>query len=78
MSTNSQRLQVLVPQSLQRRIRKAAQRSRLSTGAWVRRAIERELVGDRPAGDPLDRLSSLGAPTGDIGQMLAEIEAGRG
>jgi hypothetical protein len=33
-----------------------------------------------PAGaaDPLSRLSEFGAPTGDIDQMLAEIEAGRG
>jgi len=78
VSINNQRLQVLVPEHLQRRVRKAAQRSRLSTGAWVRRAIERELAGGRPADDPLDRLSSVGAPTGDIDQMLAEIEAGRG
>lgn len=28
--------------------------------------------------DPLERLVSLDAPTGDIEQMLAEIEAGRG
>jgi hypothetical protein len=27
--------------------------------------------------DPLARLASLNAPTGDIEQMLAEIEAGR-
>ena len=32
---------------------------------------------ERP-GDPLDQLANLGAPTGDIDQMLAEIEAGRG
>ena len=29
------------------------------------------------APDPLAQLCSLGAPTGDIDQMLAEIEAGR-
>ncbi len=75
---SSHRLQVLVPESLQRRIRKAAQRSRISTGAWVRAAIERHLAEDSPARDPLDRLKGLGAPTGDIDQMLAEIEAGRG
>ena len=28
--------------------------------------------------DPLEKLSRLGAPTADIDQMLAEIEAGRG
>ena len=69
---------MLVPKALDRRIRKAAQRARLSTGAWVRQAIERQLADDRPAGDPLDRLQQLGAPTGDIDQMLAEIDAGRG
>ena len=73
----SHRLQVLVPESLDRRVRKAAQRSRQSTGAWVRQAIERALSDDRPA-DALERLTRLGAPTGDIEQMLAEIEAGRG
>lgn len=72
------RLQILVPEALDRRVRKAAQRSQLSTGAWVRQAIERSLAEARPAGDPLEKLSGLGAPTGDIDQMLAEIEAGRG
>jgi hypothetical protein len=75
---SSTRLQVLIPVSLDRRIRKAAQRSRQSAGAWVRAAIERQLADDRPAADALDRLKQLGAPTGDIDQMLAEIEAGRG
>jgi hypothetical protein len=73
----SHRLQVLVPEALERRIRKAAQRSRLSTGAWVRQALERALH-EGPATDPLDQLARLGGPTGDIDQMLAEIEAGRG
>jgi hypothetical protein len=73
----SHRLQVLIPESLERRIRKAAQRKRLSTGAWVRQALERSLQEDRPA-DALDQLGRLGAPTCDIEQMLAEIEAGRG
>ncbi|MBI3493982.1 MAG: antitoxin [Acidobacteria bacterium] len=73
----SHRLQVLVPEALDRRIRKAAHRSRLSSGAWVRQAIERALQ-ENHQGDPLDQLANLGAPTGDIEQMLAEIEAGRG
>ena len=71
------RLQVLIPEALDRRIRKAAQRRRLSTGAWVREALERALA-EPAAPDSLDRLAQLGAPTGDIDQMLAEIEAGRG
>ena len=72
------RLQVLIPGGLDTRIRKAAQRSRLTKGEWVRRAIERALSEGTGADDALDRLSRLGAPTGDIDQMLAEIEAGRG
>ena len=50
----------------------------MTKGEWVRRAIERALTEDRPPDDPLDRLARLGAPTADIDQMLAEIEAGRG
>ena len=68
----------MVPEALERRVRKAAQRRQLSTGAWVREAIERMLDDDRPAADPLAKLGSLGGPTGDIDQMLAEIESGRG
>jgi hypothetical protein len=71
------RLQVLLPEALDRRIRKAAQRQRLSTGAWVRGALEQALKEDRTV-DPLDRLAALGAPTGDVEQMLAEIDSGRG
>jgi hypothetical protein len=74
----STRLQVVISEALDRRLRKAAQRSRMTTGAWVRQAIERELREERPAADPLERLRQLGAPTADIDQMLAEIEAGRG
>jgi hypothetical protein len=76
--SSQRRLQILVSQPLERRVKKAAQRSRLSTGAWVRRAIEHELAGERAAADPLQQLSSLGAPTSDLAQMLADIEAGRG
>ena len=73
----SHRLQVLVPEALDRRIRKAAHRNRLSAGAWVRQAIERALQ-ENHQGDPLDQLAALGATTGDIEQVLAEIDAGRG
>jgi hypothetical protein len=73
----SKRLQVLIPDGLDARVRKAAQRERLSTGAWVRDAIERALAERTPAGDPVARLAGLDGPTADIDQMLAEIEAGR-
>ena len=66
------RLQVSISESLERRIRKASQRNGLSLGVWVRRALEAALKEDRTAG-PLERLASLGGPTGDIDRMLAEI-----
>ena len=72
------RLQVLIPAGLDTRIRKAASRRRMSKGQWVREAIERALADKSGHDDPLDRLARLGAPTADIDQMLAEIEAGRG
>lgn len=73
----SYRLQVLIPERLEARVRKAAQRKRISKGEWVRRAIERVLAEGETTPDPLAQLATLGAPTGDIEQMLAEIEAGR-
>jgi hypothetical protein len=50
----------------------------MSKGQWVRKAIERALAEERGAGDALERLANLGAPTADIDEMLAEIETGRG
>ncbi len=73
----SYRLQVLIPTSLDARVRKAAQRTRVSKGEWVRRAIEGALRGPSQQADPLAQLARLGGPTADIGQMLAEIDAGR-
>ena len=71
----SHRLQVLIPEDLDARIRKAAARGRVSKGEWVRRAVEEVLR--KPVEDPVARLASLGAPTADLEQLLAEIEAGR-
>ena len=68
---------MLVPETLDAKIRKAAQRGRMSVGEFVRQAIERALTDERLTVDPVARLASLGGPTGDIDQMLAEIEAGR-
>jgi hypothetical protein len=45
----------------------------------VRVSIEKDQASPSPGNvrDALARLGSLNAPTGDIEQMLAEIEAGR-
>lgn len=72
----SHRLQVLIPVSLDARITKAAQRKRQSKGEWVRTALLRALSEDRTP-DPLEKLAALRGPTGDVEQMLAEIEAAR-
>ena len=74
----SHRLQVLIPKGLDARVAKAAQRRRISKGEWVRRAIEQALTEGPREVDALKRLEALGAPTADVSQMLAEIEAGRG
>jgi hypothetical protein len=75
----SHRLQVLIPAELDAQLTKAAQRSRMSKGAWVRRALQKTVdrSGYSTPGDPVERLAALDAPTGDIDQMLTEIESGR-
>ena len=76
----SHRLQVLIPPDLDARLTKAAQRRRMSKGEWVRRALEESVKRSEKGGghaDPLSRLAALKAPTCDIDQMIAEIEAGR-
>jgi|CXWL01.1.fsa_nt_gi hypothetical protein len=72
----SHRLQVLLPPQLDAAIGKAAARRRISKGEWVRQALEQGLESERIS-DPLARLAAIGAPTADIAQMLAEVEAGR-
>jgi hypothetical protein len=76
----SHRLQVLIPPELDAQLRKAAQRSRMSKGEWVRRVLKESLQRPkkgRTMSDPLVRLASLSAPTGDIDRMLSEIDSGR-
>lgn len=77
---SSHRLQVLIPPELDAEIEKAAERSRVSKGEWVRRAL-RQSLGEpdarKRALEALDRLGKLNAPTCDIEQMIAETDAGR-
>jgi hypothetical protein len=76
----SHRLQVLIPPELDTQVQKAAERSRVSKGEWVRRSLEQSLrmAVQTKTADPIARLSALEGPTGDIGQILKEIEQGRG
>jgi hypothetical protein len=73
----STRLQVIVPDALDRRIRRSAHRRRLTSSAFVREAIERALAEEEAAGDPLEQLASLETPTSDLERMLGDIERGR-
>lgn len=76
----SHRLQVLIPPEMDARLEKAAQRSRVSKGEWVRKALDESLRRaneSRSQQDPVARLAGLNGPVSDIDQMLAEIEAGR-
>ena len=76
----SRRLQVLVSPELDAQLHKAAQRSRMSKGEWVRRVLREALESSAKGAanpNPLARLAALHGPTADIDQMLSEIEAGR-
>lgn len=74
----SHRLQVLVPEELDARVARAAQRRRISKGAWVRQVLERALRDEVEDDDPVGALASLHAPTADIEDMLTDIARGRG
>jgi hypothetical protein len=49
----------------------------MSMGEWVRGAIEKALKEQKTTTNALAKLAALDAPTGDIEQMLGEIEDGR-
>ena len=75
----SKRMQLLIPEAMETRLRRAAERDRVPRGAWVRQAIEERLervVGPTPE-DPLAELRKLNGPTSDICTMIDEIEVGR-
>jgi len=77
----SKRLQVLVDEQEMREIRKVARRSRMTVAEWVRRAL-RAARQEVPVASHRHKLEIIRAavahslPTGDIDQMLAEIERG--
>jgi hypothetical protein len=77
----SSRLQVLLSEEEMKEVRKLAAREHLKVGEWVRRVL-REARSARSTLDPQARLKAVrraaeySFPTGDIDQMLAEIERG--
>jgi hypothetical protein len=79
----AKRLQVILKDPEYREIKRAARSRRMSIAEWVRQALDqaqrREPVGK--VGKKLEVIRAAARfdyPTGDIGQMLAEIERGYG
>ncbi len=79
----SKRLQVILGDTEFDGLRSMAEREGLTVSEWIRQAIRRARR-DQPAGDRARKLASVRAaarhefPTGDIEDMLAEIERGYG
>ena len=73
----SHRLQILVPEHVDQRLREAAGRRQISKSEWIRWALEQALRRETVGDDPLARLAALDAPTADLDEMNAEIRTGR-
>lgn len=77
----SKRLQVLLDERELRQIRRLAREERLPVSEWVRRALRAAARG-RPTVPAARKLAAIRAaaehafPSGDMDQMLAEIERG--
>jgi hypothetical protein len=77
----SKRLQVLLPDEEMSLIQCFAKRENLTVGEWVRRTL-RDAREQRSSAEPKTKLNAirrgaeLSFPTGDIHQMLSEIEQG--
>jgi hypothetical protein len=78
----SKRLQVILEDDELAEIQRAARRSHMTSSEWVRQALRKARRAE-PGSDLKKKLESLqragqqNFPTGDIDQMLAEIEKGR-
>ena len=78
----STRLQVVMDEEDLARCRRCAEREGKTLSVWVREVLRHAL---RARGGPspdhrlaaLDRALECGHPTGDLDELLAEIEAGR-
>lgn len=79
----SKRLQVLLPESELREVRRIARRHHMTVAEWVRKAL-RVARRAEPSRDASRKIAVVRAalrhefPTSDIRQMLAEIERGYG
>ncbi len=76
-------MQVLLEDAEYRRLQRIARRRRMTLAEWVRQAL-RAAAREEPEGDAGKKLAVVreaathAYPSGDVEQMLAEIEAGYG
>lgn len=79
----TQRLQVLLDEAELKEVQRAARAQRLTVAEWVRQALRAARLA-QPSSDPQRKLSAVRAavrhafPTGDIDEMLTDIETGYG
>ena len=78
----SKRLQILLPESEYKDVRRVSRHLNRTVADWVSEGIRARLVAENPE-PPENRIARVmafakhSAPTCDIDQMLAEIESGR-
>ena len=82
LNSMSTRLQVVMSDAEVASLRQVARRAGLTVSEWARRALRAARdaqAGPSPTGrlDALDRALGCNHPTGDVGEMLADIERGR-
>ena len=78
----STRLQVVIDEEEVRALKRRASAEGLTLSEWIRRVLRRAVAeGGAPSSAArlraIDRALRCGHPTGDIDEMLAEIEHGR-
>lgn len=71
----SHRLQVLIPDELDRQLAQAAARRRISKGEFVRTALETALASQQVSSDPVAELLAINGPTAELPEILAELES---
>lgn len=76
-------VQLLLEESEYRRIERCARQRQMSVAQWVQQQAIRCAQADAPTATAEAKLQAIQSaaahnfPTGDIGEMLAEIEGGR-
>ena len=79
----SKRLQVLLDEAELQEIRRVARAQKMTISEWVRTTLRRA-SSNEPSGDVRKKIEVVRAavrhsyPTGDIDQMIAEVEHGYG